>query len=69
MNKSDLINMINLLEKKQLNETILRKANICDFTENTNANTNTNTNADHLNKKIKNYRMQGDYGEKKFIKP
>ena len=67
MNKSDLINMINLLEKKQQNETILRKANICDFTENTNASTNAN--ADHLNKKIKNYRMQGEFGEKKFIKP
>ena len=67
MNKSDLINMINLLEKKQQNETILRKANLCDFTEN--ENENAKTNANHLNKKIKNYRMQGEFGEKKFIKP
>ena len=67
LNKESIESMLKLLEAKNNQE--LRKAHINDFFNNdTNLYSDSKT-LESTNDKIKSYRMQEEFGAKKFIKP
>ena len=59
-------NNIKLLESCEENKNVMRKAVNSDFFGNSDQNIN---NLSCEGEKIKKYRLQGEHGEKKFIKP
>ena len=59
-------NNIKLLESCEENKNVMRKAVNSDFFSNSDQNIN---NLSCTGEKIKKYRLQSEYGEKKFIKP
>ena len=67
LNKESIESMLKLLEAKNNQE--LRKANMNDFFNNNNKILNNQTKKIEHNDKIKDYRMQEEFGAKKFIKP
>ena len=66
LNKESIESMLKLLEAKNNQE--LRKANMNDFFNNNKILNNQTKKIEH-NDKIKDYRMQEEFGAKKFIKP
>ena len=65
ISKLDILNKIKSLESN-INNPGLRKANITDITKNINKKIII---PNKTNEKIKGYREQEEFGEKKFIKP
>ena len=61
-------NMIETINKVEKNKK-MRKAVLSDFFTNDDKPINMKNNKHNNNDKLKRTRMQGDYGEKKFIKP
>ena len=54
---------------KNQDKKVFRKAVLSDFINDTSKNKNINNSTLNNSEKTKSYRIQGEYGEKKFIKP
>jgi len=67
LNKKSIESMLKLLEAKNNQE--LRKANMNDFFNNDANLYNESKTLESTSDKIKSYRMQEEFGAKKFIKP